>query len=91
MLYMLYICLYITFSSSYIATLASIIVYNYKTIIEPINRRGLSNKPFTSITFTSIKPFTSITFTFNKPFTCSFTLAASYSNILLMRTSLARR
>jgi hypothetical protein len=67
-------------SSSHTATLASTMVYNYKTVIEPVSGRGLSNGPFISITFTFIKPFTR-----------SFTLAASYSNILSMRTSLARR
>jgi len=76
---MLYICLYIISSSSYIATLASITVYSYKTIIRPVNGHGLSNKSFTGITFTSIKPFTR-----------SFTRAASYNNILLIYTLLVR-
>jgi hypothetical protein len=76
----IYICLYTISYSSYIATIASIIVYSYKTIIGPISKRGLSSKSFTSITFTFIKSSYH-----------SFILATFYSNILLTRTSLARQ
>ena len=75
----IYICLYTISYSSYIATIASIIVYSYKTIIGPISKRGLSSKSFTSITFTSVKL---------SPY--SITLVAFYNSISSMLISLIR-
>jgi hypothetical protein len=64
---------------SCIATLASTIVYSYKTVIRLISKYGLSSKPFTGFTFTFVEPSY-----------YSFTLAASYNNISLTRILLAR-
>jgi hypothetical protein len=65
---------------SYIATLTSIIVYSYKTVIGLISGYSLSSGPFTSFTFTFIK------------LSCYFfTLATFYNNILLTRILLTRQ